>query len=170
MNFHSKASIVLILLCSCFLSVTANAGRGKDIFEAIDVQNQGFENWDYNQDLILTNSMGKESLRVMRVLSLEGKDEQGDKTLVVFRKPKDSKGISLLTHSVNGGDDDQQWMYLPNLKRVKRIAPGGKKSRFVGSEFTFEGLEFPLISKFFNIDNYDDSLWVNINDNEITFE
>lgn len=139
---------LIALTASCFfLSSSAFAGRGKDIFDTADRKDEGFKSSDWIQELILTNALGKENRRVMRVTSLEGDDALGDKTLIVFREPKDSKGIALLTHGLKQKDDNQ-WMYLPNLKRVKRIAPRTKTSSFVGSEFTFEDLAIREVSDY----------------------
>lgn len=139
MKFLKKNFLGVLGLITGFASAPVLAERGLQIMAAADLRDEGFVSSDWTQELILTNALGKESRRLMRVLSLEGDEALGDKTLLVFREPKDSKGISLLTHGVKG-DDDQQWMYLPNMKRVKRIASGAKTSRFVGSEFTFEDL------------------------------
>ena len=77
---------VVAFAASCFfLSSSAFAGRGKDIFEAADRKDDGYKSSDWTQELILTNALGKENRRVMRVTSLEGSKAQGDKTLIVFR-------------------------------------------------------------------------------------
>ena len=139
MKSQIKSGLVVFITASFFVSAFATAGRGKDIINAVDHQDDGFSSSIWRQELILTNALGKENRRVMSTTNLEGDDVHGDKTLIVFSEPKDSKGISLLTHGIKN-DDDMQWMYLPNLKRVRRIAPGAKVSAFVGSEFTFEDL------------------------------
>ena len=61
------------------------------------------------------------------------------KTLLRFLAPRDIENTGLLTWERAGGDDDQ-WLYLPSLGKVKRIAASGKKNRFMGSEFAYEDL------------------------------
>lgn len=147
MKIWVKIGIVMLVWSGSFMSAFATEDRGKEIMQAADKRDIGFVSSDWTQELILTNALGKENRRLMRVINLEGDEALGDKTLLVFREPKDSKGISLLTHGIKNRDDNQ-WMYLPNLKRVKRIAPGAKTSRFVGSEFTFEDLAVREVDDF----------------------
>src|SRR5258705_8518962 len=61
------------------------------------------------------------------------------KVLVRFVAPRDIANTGLLIWEARDGDDDQ-WLYLPAVKKVKRIAASGKKSRFLGTDFAFEDL------------------------------
>lgn len=61
------------------------------------------------------------------------------KTLLRFLAPRDVENTGLLTWERASGDDDQ-WLYLPSLGKVKRIATSGKKNRFMGSELAYEDL------------------------------
>ena len=56
-----------------------------------------------------------------------------------FVSPADVKGTKFLSYSHIKKDDDQ-WLYLPALKRVKRIASKNKSGSFMGSEFSYEDL------------------------------
>jgi outer membrane lipoprotein-sorting protein len=62
-----------------------------------------------------------------------------DKILVRFLAPRDVENTGLLTWEGKDGDDDQ-WLYLPAVKRPKRIAASGKKNRFMGTDFAYEDL------------------------------
>ncbi|MBI4824039.1 MAG: outer membrane lipoprotein-sorting protein [Nitrospirae bacterium] len=62
-----------------------------------------------------------------------------NKIMMIFNKPSDIKGTGLLTWEQKGRDDDQ-WLYLPELGKEKRIASGGKKNKFMGTDFAFEDL------------------------------
>ena len=71
--------------------------------------------------MVLRNAAGQESTRALRIATLEKPDETvGDKSLVVFDTPRDIEGTALLSHA-KILDPDDQWLYLPALKRVKRI-------------------------------------------------
>src|SRR5438477_6369880 len=61
------------------------------------------------------------------------------KVLVGFTAPRDIGNTGLLIWEARTGDDDQ-WLYLPGVKKVKRIAASGKKNRFLGTEFSYEDL------------------------------
>ncbi len=96
--------------------------------------------------MVLRNSQGQESIREIKSKSLELLDD-GDKSLTVFNKPRDVKGTSFLSFSHTVGNDDQ-WLYLPSLKRVKRISSRNKSGPFMGSEFSFEDLSSFEIEKY----------------------
>ena len=95
---------------------------------------------DSKVDLImtLTTPSGSSSERKLTISTLEKPNENvGDKTLIVFSRPHDINGTSLLSHSKILESDDQ-WLFIPALRRVKRISSSNKAGPFVGSEFAFE--------------------------------
>ena len=120
--------------------------RGLEIAEQIDLRDTGFEDQMATMVMVLRNRHGQESKREIRSKTLEGA-EDGDKTLIVFDKPRDVKGTALLTYTHKVGDDDQ-WLYLPALKRVKRIASNNKSGPFMGSEFAFEDMTSQEVEKY----------------------
>ncbi|MCU7884812.1 MAG: outer membrane lipoprotein-sorting protein, partial [Candidatus Thiodiazotropha sp. (ex Lucinoma annulata)] len=123
--------IVLFFAPAMALAATAEE-RGLEIAKEIEVRDTGFHDFKATMSMLLRNKHGEESLRDMRNQTLEV-DNDGDKTLVVFDEPRDIKGTALLSFSHKAGDDDQ-WLYLPALKRVKRIASRNKSGPFMGSE------------------------------------
>jgi len=66
---------------------------------------------------------------------------------VLFATPRDIEGTALLSHA-KILDPDDQWLYLPALKRVKRISSSNKSGPFVGSEFAFEDFTAIELNKF----------------------
>ena len=58
-----------------------------------------------------------------------------------FKAPADVKNTSFLNYSYDDDRDDDQWLYLPALKKVKRISGGSKEDYFMGSDFTYEDME-----------------------------
>jgi hypothetical protein len=64
-----------------------------------------------------------------------------------FENPADVKGTVVLTFTHRKKDNDQ-WLYLPALGRVKRISSASKSGSFLGSEFAFEDLASPEVEKF----------------------
>lgn len=116
--------------------------KGLAIFEEIDRRDSGFGDFSSQQEMVLRNKSGQESRRIMDNTVLEGNadsETDGDKTLIVFREPKRIRGTALITHAHSQRDDDQ-WLYLPALERVKRISGASKAGSFVGSEFSYEDL------------------------------
>ncbi len=106
----------------------------------------GFGGSRVTMQMTLRNRNGDERTRQMRTSTLEVLDD-GDMSLIVFDDPADVKGTALLTHSKKVGSDDQ-WLFLPALKRVKRISSGNKSGPFVGSEFAYEDLSSQEIEKY----------------------
>ncbi len=62
------------------------------------------------------------------------------RAMVQFLEPAEVKGVSLLTLSKPGGEDDQ-WLYTPELARDRRIAGSAKNERFLGTDFTYEDMQ-----------------------------
>ena len=114
------------------------AERGWAVAARSDRSDRGFTDSVVDLQMILRNAAGKEATRSLSLSTLEVPDESvGDKTLIVFDRPADIDGTALLSHA-KILDPDDQWLYLPALKRVKRISSVNKSGPFVGSEFAFE--------------------------------
>lgn len=120
--------------------------RGQLIAEDAVDRDTGFADFTAEVEMVLSNRNGTESLRRLHIKVLEV-IEDGDKSLIVFDRPRDIDGTALLTFSHKAGNDDQ-WIYLPALKRVKRISSTNKSGPFVGSEFTYEDLIWPEVEKY----------------------
>ena len=143
-----KKLLLLLLLNSLLVTGYAQTAeeQGLAIATEADLRDQGFGDFRATMTMLLRNKQGEESLRHMKTRVLEVADD-GDKTLIVFNQPRDVKGTALLTFSHKVGDDDQ-WLYLPALKRVKRIASRNKSGPFMGSEFAYEDLASQEIEKY----------------------
>jgi len=142
-----KTSLVALSLIVCASSY-AQTPEEKGLAIAIegDKRNLGWQDSTADMTMTLRNKQGQESLRVLRVKSLEVPDD-GDKSMTIFDEPKDVRGTALLTFS-HKTDADDQWLYLPALKRVKRIASRNKSGPFMGSEFAFEDLSSQEVEKY----------------------
>jgi outer membrane lipoprotein-sorting protein len=113
--------------------------KAKAIFDEAAARGKGFV------DVVSTTKMiSKEKGKVIseRVLDIKSLETPEDvRTLLVFQEPKREKGIALLTITKHEGDAEQ-WLYIPSLKRVKKMAGQNKSGPFMGSEFSFEDLGF----------------------------
>jgi len=92
------------------------------------------------------NAHGEESERALRNKTLEVEGD-GDKTLVIFDQPRDVAGTAFLNYTHRAGQDDQ-WLYLPALRRVKRISSSNKSGPFMGSEFAYEDISSQEVDKY----------------------
>ncbi len=142
------ALVAAVLLMTIAYAAQAKDDRGFEIAARSDRTDLGFGDSEVELKMVLRNAAGQEATRALRIVTLEKPDESvGDKSLVVFDTPRDIKGTALLSHA-KILDPDDQWLYLPALKRVKRISSSNKSGPFVGSEFAFEDFTAIELNKF----------------------
>lgn len=86
--------------------------------------------------MILIDKNGNERIRDIKTFGKDfGKD---DYRIMFFKSPADVKDTSFLTYDYDDASkDDDQWLYLPALKKVKRIPTSDKSSSFMGSDFSY---------------------------------
>ncbi|HHB93207.1 MAG TPA: outer membrane lipoprotein-sorting protein [Thioploca sp.] len=154
---------LILLLLASLLPITATAKSETELAQAIidattpeakglaiatmgDFRDTGWLDFEVEMTMILRNKQGQESVRQTRSKYMEVAGD-GDKALTVFDIPRDVKGTAMLTWSHPLKSDDQ-WLYLPALKRVKRISSKNKSGPFMGSEFAFEDLSSQEIEKY----------------------
>ncbi|NCD32244.1 MAG: outer membrane lipoprotein-sorting protein [Spartobacteria bacterium] len=63
---------------------------------------------------------------------------ESQKFYVYFQEPSDVRKMAYMVWKAGGGKDDDRWLYMPALSLVRRIAPGDKRTSFVGSDFVYE--------------------------------
>lgn len=142
-----------LLVITLLLSITCSSAwaetpeeKGLAIAQKADQLDTGWGDQKQMLEMILRNRQGQESRRLIRGRSLEVTGD-GDKALSIFDSPADVKGTAFLSFThVNEPDD--QWLYLPALKRVKRIASKNKSGPFMGSEFAFEDMSSQEVDKY----------------------
>ncbi len=129
-----KISLIVIL-------ATANVHSELTGLELMEKQKEIHQ----NNNEIVTSTMtiidkkGREKDR--QIISYSMKKEDGlSKTMIKFKSPANIKNVGLLTWEQGEDKDDDQWFYLPAMKKVKRIVSGGKKNTFMGTDFSFEDM------------------------------
>ena len=127
-----KIIITSLVVVSSLMALT-----NQEIAQKADRVTDGFESSISKTTMTLINAGGQKSVRDLLMKTLEG--ENGDKTISTFLSPADVKGTKVLGWEHIDRDDDQ-WLYLPALKRVKRIASRNKSGSFMGSEFSYEDI------------------------------
>ncbi len=139
--------LITALLSSPLLAFAETAEeKGLAIAVEADRRDTGFEDFTANMVMELRNKQGDVSIRTIRLQTLEVKGD-GDKSMSIFDKPADVSGTAFLTFS-HAIKPDEQWLYLPALKRVKRINSKNKSGPFMGSEFAYEDLASQEIEKY----------------------
>ena len=144
--FNSSVFIIAFFPTSVALADEASEKEGLRIAEERKARDRGWNNTVADTVMILRNAQGQESERDMRVKTLEVQGD-GDKALTIFDSPKDVSGTAFLSIS-HPIEADEQWIYLPAVKRVKRIASRNKSGPFMASEFAFEDLTSFEVEKY----------------------
>lgn len=128
------AGIVLMTYCRC----QAQALTAGEIVEKAN-QASYYAGKDGLADVKMTMTDAKGSVRTreFRVLRLTTKNGKDQKFYVYFKAPSDVRKMVFLVWK-NVDADDNRWLWLPALNLNKRIAPGDKRTSFVGSDFVYE--------------------------------
>ena len=139
-----------VLLGSAFIPAHAmtDEEKGYAIAKKSDESDRGFKDHKVTMKMVLKNAHGQETTREMRFTVKEVPDaDMGDKSLIVFESPADVSGTALLSHA-KILDPDDQWLFLPDLEKIKRISSKNKSGPFVGSEFAFEDFTAQELNKY----------------------
>ncbi|MEA1875352.1 MAG: outer membrane lipoprotein-sorting protein [Bacteroidota bacterium] len=110
---------------------------GKQIIEKVYNRPVGD---DQTADLLmtLTNRSGDQRIRKIKQFTKDLGDVE--KKIMFFLSPADVKNTSFMSWSYDSDQNDDQWIYLPALKKTKRISSDSKSDYFMGSDFTYDDL------------------------------
>ncbi len=122
------------------------APTGRQIMEWVDNRDDG-DNGISDLKMTIIDKRGKERIRKMRSMTRDrGEDRL---SLIFFLSPADVKNTGFLNHDYDDADrDDDQWLYLPALKKTKRIAGGDKSGSFMGSDFSYADMSTPPLDRY----------------------
>ncbi|WP_324172543.1 outer membrane lipoprotein-sorting protein [Sulfurimonas sp.] len=121
-----------------------------EIARKVKNSSSGYESSKSVTEMVLIDQAKNRAVRVMHSMALENTADDGnngDKSLMEFQTPIDVKGTKFLTHE-KIVKNNNQWLYLPALKRIKRITSKNKSGSFMGSEFSYEDLSSREPSKY----------------------
>ena len=128
----------MAIIATAMANQPANAQlTGQQIMEKV-YHNPSGEDTQGSLTMTLTNNRGEQRVRTLtQFIKDDGKVE---KKIMFFVSPADVKNTSFMSWSYADGRSDDQWIYLPALKRTKRISSDGKSDNFMGSDFTYDDL------------------------------
>ncbi len=127
-----------LILLLAFVATTAWAETGTEIMQnVIGAQKSTSSALDIH--MTLTDVDGDVSTR--RIQTLMADDAGLTRTLTLFLEPASVKNTRFLTVQ-NEGRSDDQWIYLPALRKVKRIASTEKGGSFMGSDFSYSDMSY----------------------------
>lgn len=155
-SFRLTFSMVLLAVANTALATTASDAtidtsaqapgattteaqkRGREIASTVDQNDAGFTDYVVDGKMKVLRQGSNPATREFEMNTFEVRNG-GDKRLVVFSQPRDLAGFVSLTHTHTDAPDDQ-WIYLPAIKRSKRLAARDKTGSFAGSEFSYEDI------------------------------
>ena len=124
-----------------------NPITGRQIMEWVDERDDGDKSTQDMQMILIDKGGGQ---RKRKIHSLRMDDGEDTRSIMFFVEPADVKDTGFLTYDFDDIDrDDDQWLFLPALKKTKRIASGDKSGSFMGSDFSYADMTDR------NLDNYD---------------
>ncbi len=97
--------------------------------------------------LTIIDSRGRERVRKIATVSKLFDNGETEKRLIRFLSPADVKGTGLLTFDYENKDDDM-WLFMPALRKTRRIVSTEKAKNFMGSEFTYADMTPPILDNF----------------------
>jgi len=137
------AILLLAVFCVFAASLHAQELSGRQIMEKA-LNKTSWQDMVGNVQLILTNERGQQRIRRIKMYSRKRNANESD-MLMRFVAPADVKGIGFLTIE-HQNSDDERYLYLPALRRVKRIASSGKGGNFMASDFTYYDIGKPKLN------------------------
>ena len=141
---HMKRAIILILLLTLPFILMAQGTAGEIMDKSRNAMK--VESFEAIASLNITDSKGRVRER-SNVTASKSYDDGTEKRLIKFLSPADVEGTTMLIYDYDQGQDDM-WIYLPALKRTRRIVSSEKGKSFMGSEFTNADMSSPPTEDF----------------------
>ncbi|MFT5466229.1 MAG: hypothetical protein ACI8UO_001327 [Verrucomicrobiales bacterium] len=116
----------------------AEAVTGLEIMEERERRHETDQEETWDKMHLYDRKGDKKEERLMVTFSI--RLESGNRSLIKFASPADIRSVGLLTWEQPEDKEDDQWLFLPATKLVKRIAGGGKKNQFMGTDLAYEDL------------------------------
>jgi hypothetical protein len=124
----------------------ADDAKAREIMKKVNDRDDG-DNQTADMEMVLIDKAGNQRVRTLKRSSKDqGKDAL---SLIFFVSPADVKDTGFLTYDYDApGKDDDQWLYLPALRKTKRIASEDKSGSFMGSDFNYSDMTKPDLEKY----------------------
>jgi hypothetical protein len=150
--------LVLIALLTASLAAPAAQDSAEWVARQVRDRNTGRDS-RAEMRMRLFDRQGRVRERVLTMLRLRGEKGKGDRALLRFTYPNDIRNTAFLVWEHPGVEDDERFLYLPALGRVRRIAGQEKDESFVGSDLSYEDIGGRDISDYTYAFTADDTSW-----------
>lgn len=146
-NLCSKWTLLLPVIFFLVTIPSTYAGEltARQIMERVDARDDG-DNMTMDTEMILIDKNDHQRIRKIKAFVKDkGKDTL---RMQFFLEPAEVKDTGFLTYDYYSGEkDDDQWLYLPELHKTKRIASSDKSSSFMGSDFSYADMTRPVLDE-----------------------
>ena len=133
----TTAIIAMIIAIGFSPEITGQSLSGKQIIEKVYNRPAGD---DQTSDLTMTLINKSGDQRVRKIKQFTKDLGNVEKSIMFFLSPADVKNTSFMSWTYDSDQSDDQWIYLPALKKTKRISSDSKSDYFMGSDFTYDDL------------------------------
>ena len=136
--YFLAAAMVFICAHDGFVRAEAAPPTGRDIMVMEDERLDGDDRKTLMK-MTLINKRGRKRVREVENFSKDyGKDK---KSVMVFKKPADIRGTAFLSWEYDDpAREDDKWLYMPAMKKVRRISGASKNEYFMGTDFTYDDM------------------------------
>ncbi len=136
-----KTTILMAVVLATIISAdetTSGNLTARDIMVKVDTRDNG-DTRQSIMNMILTNKAGETRSRVIR--SSQKDYGEDSKAQMIFLEPADVGGTGYLSYEYDVvGKDDNRWLYMPALRKIRRISGSSNDDYFMGSDFTYDDM------------------------------
>ena len=139
-------ALLALAVLAAPVAAVADDPKAREIMERVDARDDG-DNQTSNLQMILIDKRDNQRVRELRSFIKDvGEDTY---SMMFFLSPADVEDTGFLTYDYDDDErDDDQWLYLPALKKTKRIASSDKSGSFMGSDFSYADMTDRPLSKY----------------------
>jgi hypothetical protein len=144
-----KYKILVVVFCLLFVSSGLEPQESLSAKQIVDKSFQATKlaGSEMLSTMTIIDSRGRERVRKIATVSKLYDDGETEKRLIRFLSPADVKGTGLLTFDYENKADDM-WLFMPALRKTRRIVSTEKAKNFMGSEFTYADMTPPILDDF----------------------
>lgn len=143
MNYAKIFSTIAIVLLATFSLKAQNALTARQIQEK-SIEATRVAGTEAVATMIIIDSKGRERVRKIAQVTKLFDHGQTEKKLIRFLAPADVKGTGFLTFDYRNKADDK-WLYMPALRKTRRIVSSENAKSFMGSEFSYADITPPTV-------------------------
>ncbi len=128
----------IFIMALSLISISLFAETGLDIMKRVDARPKS-KSSKQTTTMTLIDKRGKERVRSVVGYTKDFGDVK--KSVMIFKKPADVKGVGFLSFSYDSmNKDDDSWLYMPALRKARRISGSKKNGSFMGTDFTYNDM------------------------------